>query len=141
MMVKYIVLGCAFLVLSNSGCAASSQVEKQPATHEIQILGRDQIEPFELYVYVGEEIRWNNRLDTPVHLGFLSTRLMDEPGCEKGFTTWIGTVRDLVTIDPGGFVSLCFGRPGTIRYNVWTDMDDPVHSMSPTAVIHSEEAA
>ena len=139
-MVNDMYAGCALLLLVFSGCATSSEVDESPLIHEVQIRGQGEIAPLELYAYVGEEIRWRNLVDTPVRLGFLSTKLMDELGCEKGFKTLLGGINDLVTIDPGEYVSLCFGRAGTIRYNVWTDIADPVHSMSPTAVIHFDEA-
>lgn len=74
-----------------------------------------------------------------VRLGFLGANGFGDVACEKGFKTWFGEVRDLVTIEPGDYVSLCFGRTGIVRYNIWTDITDPVRSMSPTASVHIDE--
>jgi hypothetical protein len=80
-------------------------------------------------------------LSTPVRLGFLGTKLMDELGYEKGFKMWLEEVHDLVTFYSGKYVGLRFGRTGIIRYSIWTDIADPVHSISPTAVSHLDEVA
>lgn len=95
--------------------------------------------PLELHADVGDEIRWRNLLSRPVRLGFLGVKRMEDVGCDKGFTTWFGEIRDLVTIPPGDYVSLCFRRTGVVRYNVWTDLADLVRSMSPTAVLRIDE--
>ena len=90
---------------------------------------------------VGEEIRWHNQLSVPIHLGLLGVAPIVAAGCDKGFKTWYGTIKDMVAIPAGDFVSVCFLRARTVRYNVWTDISDPFHSMSPTAIIHLDEPA
>jgi hypothetical protein len=37
-------------------------------------------------------------------------------------------------------VSLCFLKPGTIRFNVWLDADNPQGAMTPTGTIRVEPA-
>lgn len=133
--------GCYVLfIVAVAGCAMATRVDPPPHVHDIHIVSRDVINPVELYATVGEEIRWHNRLTVPIHLGFLGLNPIKEVGCGKGFKTWYGGIRDMVTIRAGGYVSLCFTRAGTFRFNVWTDLGDPLHSMSPTAIIHLEEA-
>jgi hypothetical protein len=128
-----------FVVLA--GCAIFSKEDMPLRIHDIHINGQHSINPAELYAVVGEEIRWHNDLSNPIYLGFLSVQPMPQAGCERGFTTWYGTMKDIVRIPAGQDVSLCFFQPRMVRYNIWTDLADPVHSMSPTAVIHLDEAA
>lgn len=123
-----------------SGCALYSGSDDPPRVRDVRIHDRTHIVPDRLYAAVGEEIRWHNLLSVPVHLGFLGVKPVKEVSCGKGFTTWYGGIKDMVTIRAGDYVSLCFTRVGTVRYNIWTDLSDPLHSMSPTAVIQLEEA-
>lgn len=131
----------ALFVSTLTGCVTSSPRDRLPRIHDIQIDSQDSITPAELYAAVGEEIRWHNALSVPIHLGLLGIQPIAATGCNKGFKTWFGTMKDMVTIPPGDYVSLCFLRARTIRYNIWTNLADPVRSMSPTAVIHLDETA
>jgi hypothetical protein len=140
-MLKHAYVHCAFFILAFSGCAASSGLNESGRIRDVQIHGQGQITPIELHASVGEEIRWHNLLSTPVHLGFLGVKpINNEVGCEKGFKTWYGGVKDLVTIHPGEYVSVCFIRARTVRYNIWTDLSKLFHSMSMTAVIYLDGA-
>lgn len=123
-----------------SGCVLYSGSDDPPRVRDVRIHDRNHIVPDHLYAAVGEEIRWHNLLSVPVHLGFLGVKPIKEVSCGRGFTTLYGAIKDMVTIRAGDYVSLCFTRVGTVRYNIWTDLADPLHSMSPTAVIHIEEA-
>lgn len=124
-----IALACLAFV---SGCANASPVNTSPRTHFIQI--REQVSPQELYVYVGDEVRWQNLRPDPVKVSLLSHHRLDLVACEKGFAR-LGTMEDSAMIPPREYVSLCFSQPGTIRYNVWLDPDNPRGSMTPTANI------
>lgn len=138
-MPKQGVVCCVLFIVALVGCAMSSKVDPPPRVHDIHIDRQNSITPTELYATVGEEIRWHNLLQAPVHLAFLGVNPVKEVSCEKGFKTWFGEVKNLVTIRAGGSVSACFKQAGTIRYNIWTDLSDPFHSMSPVAVIHLDE--
>lgn len=129
------------LIVVLSGCSVSSKGVMSSRTHDIHINGQDFISPIELYAAVGEEIRWHNDLSRPVYLGLLGVQPVQEFGCERGFKTWYREVKHIVTIPVGEYVSLCFLQSRTIWYNIWTDLSDPVRSMSPTAVIHLDETA
>jgi len=123
------------------GCTLFSKSVMPLRVHDIHINGQDSINPAELYAVVGEEIRWHNDLSTPIYLGFLSVQPMQQAGCERGFKTWYGAMKDIVRIPAGKCVSLCFLQSRMVQYNIWTNIANPVHSMSPTAVIHLDEAA
>ena len=134
----YAVLALAVLC---SGCGPFSKGEQQRPVHTVLIQEEgDFIVPGELRATIGEEIRWYNTLSVPVHLGFLGVRPVKEVSCGKGFTTLLGGVKDMVTIRAGDYVSACFNRTGTLKYNVWADLGDPLHSMSPVAVLYLEQA-
>jgi plastocyanin len=114
------------------GCANTSTVSSSIRTHLIQI--REQVSPQDLYVNVGDEVRWQNLRPDPVKVSLLSHHRLDLVSCEKGFTRF-GAMEDSATIPPREYVSLCFSKPGTIQYNVWLNPSDPRGSMTPTARI------
>jgi hypothetical protein len=96
------------------------------------------VKPTVLYAKSGEEIRWQNLRTNPVRVGFLTGRLLNEAGCEKGVTDIFGTVSDVITIAPGESASLCPLGSGVIQYNVWFDAENPKSAISPTATVHIE---
>jgi hypothetical protein len=130
------------IVFVLTGCSVFSKADPPTRVHDIYINGQDSITPLEVYAVVGEEIRWHNQLSVPIHLGWLGVKPLGDAHCgDKGFKTWFGAIKDIVTIPAGTHISVCFMQARTIRYNVWTNIRDPFHSMSPTAIIHLEEAA
>jgi len=128
------------LLLLCSGCGLLSKGESPRSVYDVVIQEVDFIVPGEIRATVGEEIRWHNQLSVPVHLGFLGVRPITEVSCGKGFTTLFGGIKDIVTIRAGEYVSACFSRAGTLKYNMWMDLGDPLHSMSPVAVLYLEPA-
>ncbi|HEX9135941.1 MAG TPA: hypothetical protein VF905_03215 [Nitrospirota bacterium] len=102
------------------------------AVRYIQI--RHDFTPSTLYARVGDEIRWHNVSPDPVRVGILDNKWRDHVACEKGFTRF-GTMEDVVTIQPQEYVSLCFSKAATVRYNVWLHAENLKGSMSPTAAI------
>ncbi len=139
-MLKQVGVCYVLCIVALAGCAMSSRVDPPPRVQNIHIGSQDSIIPIELYATVGEEIRWHNQLLDPIYLGFLGVNPIKEVGCGKGFKTWYGGIKDLVMIRAGAYVSVCFTRAGTVRYNVWTDLRDPQRSISPTAVIYLESS-
>lgn len=128
------------LLLLCSGCGLLSKGESPRSVYDVVIQEVDFIVPGKIRATVGEEIRWHNQLSVPVHLGFLGVRPIKEVSCGKGFTTLFGGIKDIVTIRAGEYVSACFSRAGTLKYNMWMDLGDPLHSMSPVAVLYLEPA-
>ena len=140
-MLKYISLNMlSLLCVAFVGCAMFAKVATPVHIHHIHINGQKSINPVELRAVVGEEIQWHNDLSKPIYLSILNSRPIQQVGCDKGFTTWYGSMKEMVTIPAGSYVSLCFLQPQKVHYNIWTDLADPVHSMSPTAVIHLDRA-
>jgi hypothetical protein len=117
-----------------AGCLSSADRATSPV-HYIQI--RDTISPMDLYVSVGDQVRWQNLRGEPVKIGILPGVDLEKTSCEKGFRNF-GVIDDFVTIKPREYVSLCFVRPGLVRYNVWLDANDSKGSITRTAVVHIE---
>jgi len=82
------------------------------------------LEPSDLTVHVGDEIRWVNHRTLPV--------LIDIPGlnaemlsCDRGFSGMMGGVSELKELDPSKSASLCFSKPIVISYNARMRSADP----------------
>lgn len=113
-------------------CTAGPHAGGSGAVRYIQI--RHDVTPSTLYAQVGDEIRWHNLSQDPVRVGILDNKWRDHVACEKGFTRF-GTMKDVVTIQPQEYVSLCFSKAATVRYNVWLHAQNLKGAMSPTAAI------
>ena len=128
--VSWAILLGALVAWSLHGCRSTAPPpDPAIAVHDIQI--RDGVAPLSLFAAVGDEIRWRNDKEEPVLLVLLESRGATDLACNKGFR-WFGQFTEHVTIEPHESVSLCFSKPATIRYNVWLDVKDRHHSMSPT---------
>jgi hypothetical protein len=114
------------------GCLHPTAGDPSLRAHLVEI--RDEISPQDLYVNVGDEIRWHNLRAEPVKIGLLNHPQLNLVSCERGFSRF-GQVQDTATIPAQEYVSLCFSKPGIVEYNVWMNLDDPYRSMTPTAKI------
>lgn len=138
-MKEKLVTTCIVLLCSFAACSHHPETGVPLIVRQIEI--RDTIQPEVLYAKPGEEIRWENFRSMPVQLGFLTTNLLKELGCEKGVATLFGEVNDLITIRPQESVSLCFVHTGELKYNVWFDPGNPRGAISPTATVRVEKAS
>jgi hypothetical protein len=127
---------CLALMPMLSACGHQSASTGSATVRTIQI--SDRVTPVVLYAKTGEEIRWQNLRANPVRVGFLTMRLLDELGCEKGVANLWGGASDLVTIPSGESINLCFVRDGVLEYNVWFDAENPKGAISPTATVRVE---
>jgi plastocyanin len=116
-----------------AGCGHASPVAASRTVRTVEIA--QQVKPAVVYASPGEEVRWMNARSSPVRLGFLNMRLLEDHHCQKGILDLFGQVNDHITIDPGESISLCFGRTGDLQYNVWFDPEDPRGAISPTLTI------
>lgn len=122
----------SILLLGMLSCTTGPRAGGSGAVRYIQI--HQDFTPSTLYARVGDEIRWHNLSPDPVRVGILDNKWRDHVACEKGFTRF-GMMEDLVTIQPQEYVSLCFSKAATVRYNVWLHAQNLKGSMSPTASI------
>ena len=100
---------------------------------------RTDVAPRHLIVQVGDEVRWQNLNQHAVRLRMLEDHGSELFACNKGFSQ-LGVVQDTVTIAPLEYVSLCFSKAATVRFNVWLDADDPQGAMTPTGTIRVERS-
>lgn len=115
-----------------AACAAASPGTTLLQTHYIHI--QDAVSPQHLNVHVGDEVRWQNLRNEPVRISLLSQLSRSGVSCQTGFSHF-GSLDDTTTIPPNAYVSLCFSRTGSIQYNVWLKLEEPLRSMTPTAKI------
>ncbi len=101
---------------------------------------RTEVAPSQLIVQVGDEVRWQNLNEHAVRLRMLGDQGPDLFVCDKGFSQ-LGVVQDSVTIAPLQYVSLCFSKAATLRFNVWLEADNPQGAMTPTGTIRVERSA
>jgi hypothetical protein len=124
------------LLASSLGCSMLTD-RSSAHVHYIQI--RDSVAPMELYVSVGDQIRWQNLRSEPVKIGIMHGVDLEQTRCNKGFRSF-GVMDDFATIKSRDYVSLCFIRPGIVHYNIWMDANDATGKISRTAVIHVERS-
>lgn len=128
----------AFVLLSvavANGCASKPDPRLTGSVKYFNI--RTEVAPRHLTVQVGDEVRWQNLNQHAVRLRMLEDHGADFFVCHKGFSQ-LGVVQDTVTIAPQQYVSLCFSKAATLRFNVWLDADDPQGAMTPTGTIRVE---
>src|SRR5512146_2704509 len=136
-MARLLEIGAAsllsFLLLGVQGCLRHQETGRAgAAVRYVEI--RSEVTPRTLYAQVGDEIRWQNLSSDPVRIGILDSKWRDHVVCEKGFKRF-GSMEDFVIIQPQEYVSLCFSKATTLRYNVWLDARNLKGPMSPTAAV------
>lgn len=115
-----------------ASCTVAPSRPSSLQAHYIQI--HDSVIPQRLDVRVGDEVRWQNLRAEPIKISLLSPLSGSGVSCQTGFSRF-GALDDTATIPPKAYVSLCFARAGSIQYNIWLDLQDPLRSMTPTAKI------
>lgn len=105
-----------------AGCTSLPQTSRTAVIHDVKFEGA--LDPADLTVRVGDEIRFVNHRTLPV--------LIDIPGlnadmlsCDRGFTGMMGGVTELKELDPSKSASLCFSKPIVISYNARMRSADP----------------
>jgi plastocyanin len=92
-------------------CSSIPDTSRTGQIHDVKII-ETQIQPTEVRVRPGDEIRWLNYRTKPVRIVFLD-RLDGALSCERGFS---GSGQNDTTIKASKAVSLCFAKPGQYRY-------------------------
>lgn len=135
-MMRVLRILCVGLIMMQAGCGHGLVGSDASPVREIRIA--DAVKPDLMFAKPGEEVRWKNVRSASVRIGFLTTRMLDELSCDQGVRTFWGEVNDLITIPPGGSISLCFGHVGELKYNVWFEPENPRGAISPTASVRIE---
>ncbi len=137
-MFRHLLLLLVLTLGFDSGCASKPGPLLTGSIRYFNI--RTDVAPRNLIVQVGDEVRWQNLNQHEVRLRMLEDHGPDMFVCDKGFSR-LGVVQDTVTIAPLQYVSLCFSKAATVRFNVWLDADDPQGAMTPTSTIRIERSA
>ena len=111
------------LVTVAAGCTTGKDLAQSTRTgkiHDIRI--GQSIEPREIEVRPGDEVRWINARNAPVRVVFIDT-LKDQVSCQKHFK--LTTKTTVSNISPNDYSSLCFLSPGAYTYNARMESTAP----------------
>jgi plastocyanin len=99
------------MLLLGMACSSMPDTSRTGQIHDVKII-ESQLQPTEVSVRPGDEVRWLNYRTKPVRIIFLD-RLDEALLCERGFS---GSGKNDTTIKASKAVSLCFAKPGQYRY-------------------------
>lgn len=102
------------IVLALVACQSLPHFSRSGAVVDIAI--RDRLSAATIQVNAGDEIRWTNKLMTPVRITFLDY-VPDKLSCRHNFNGHFYSGAE-AALPPNESASLCFDKPGTIRYIV-----------------------
>lgn len=78
---------------------------------------REKLSSEMLQVQPGDEVRWVNLRKLPAQVEIPSVT-SDDISCQRGFSNWMGSFKDVARLKPNETVALCFKKPGTFNYTV-----------------------
>jgi len=98
-----------------TGCVTGKDLAQSTRTGKIyDVRIGESIDPRELEVRIGDEVRWINSRNAPVRIVFVDT-LQDKVVCERNFKLRSKTTS--TTVSSNDYSSLCFMAPGSYIYN------------------------
>ena len=104
----------ASIVLTFAACQSLPHFSGSGKVRDITITDRSSAAAVQ--VNAGDEIRWTNRLMTPVRITFLDY-VLDKLSCRNNFSGHFYSGAEAVLL-PNESAGLCFDKLGTIRYIV-----------------------
>lgn len=107
--------GFLALSLGMSACAGLPEISRTQVVRDINV--EMQLQPGDLTVAPGDEVRWVNLRKEWV-LVQIPELDSDDLLCQNGFSNWRGGMLESVKIEPNETVSLCFRDPAEVLYNV-----------------------
>lgn len=116
---KTLVIGLT--ILASAGCAAIAgtsgiaSASRTGVIHDVKF--GEHMTPKDIRVRPGDEVRWVNERNSPVTVEFLGDAL-DDVTCQSGFSSLFRRQQESAEISPNETASLCFGKVGTVTYNV-----------------------
>jgi plastocyanin len=99
------------IVLTTGACSSLPDTSRTGRIHDIKIM-EQQLQPAEITLRPGDEIRWLNYRTKPARIIFLD-RLNEALSCASG--SWGSGMND-ATIKAAKAASLCFTKPGEYKY-------------------------
>ncbi len=114
-------MGAAVVMVGAFGISACGSMPPSTRTaviHDVNV-GETLSNP-ELTMNPGDEVRWINLRKSSVLVEIPNLKSGDLT-CERGFSGWMGSVRESVELDTNETASLCFKKAGVFNYNVRAD--------------------
>ncbi len=113
---KFLQLGfvAVGITLVASGCS-TPQSSRTAGIRDVEI--KDALSADNLLVQPGDEVRWVNMRKNEVTVDIPNLKSGDL-ACERGFSNWLGSLRETAVLSPNQTASLCFQKPAVINYNV-----------------------
>jgi plastocyanin len=112
-------------------CSSIPDTSRTGVIHDIKIM-ESALEPPEITVRAGDEIRWINYRTKPVRIVFLD-RLQDVLMCDRAFT---GAGMNDTTIKASKAASLCFARAGSYKYNARMEAEVAGGEIPALGIVH-----
>ncbi|HQV45428.1 MAG: hypothetical protein WBB60_00660 [Nitrospira sp.] len=101
-------------LLLMTGCAGLAETTRTAVIHEVKF--EEHLNPADLTVRVGDEVRWVNHRTLPVRIDIPGLN-KDMLSCERDFSNFIGQVGETAELSPSKSTSLCFSKGMVISYN------------------------
>ena len=113
---------CALLLAALCAVTACATLPPNTRTGKIYdiLITEDEIQPVDLVVGIGDEVRFRNEGFRPIYVFFFRD-FLDELSCQRGFALFWGTEEE-AKIEPAESASLCFARPGEVGFTVQSDV-------------------
>lgn len=80
----------------------------------------DELSPQNVVLHPGDEIRWINVRKDEIQLDVPHIADRDLT-CARGFSNWLGQVRESIQLEPNQTASVCFSTPTVMQYVVRTN--------------------
>lgn len=130
-------------VVAVMGLGACSSAPSVTRTGQMKnVLITDKLSPADVTVKKGDEIRWTNRRQGAATVVFLQP-IEDKLACQNGFS---GVMEKMgmgnassAKLDPNESASLCFSKPGQMRYTVRSESDLPTGVANMPGTVRVEE--
>jgi plastocyanin len=97
------------------GCTSLPDTSRTAAIHDVKL--EEKLSPETIRVQPGDEVRWVNLRKLPAQIEVPSVT-SDDLSCQRGFTNWMGSFREIGRLKPNETVAICFKKPAVIKYNV-----------------------
>jgi plastocyanin len=122
-----VAAGLLFMV----ACSSLPDTSRTGVVHDIKIV-ESKLEPAEITVRPGDEVRWVNYRTKPVRIVFLD-RLDEVLMCRRGFS---GSAMNDATIKASKAASLCFVKPGRYKYNARLEAEVAGEEIPQTGIVY-----
>ncbi len=107
----------AVLVLGTAayGCTSLPETTRTAVVQDVKV--EEKLSSEHIRVQPGDEVRWVNhrKLGVRVEVPNVTT---DDLSCQRGFSNWMGSFREVATLKPNETAALCFKKAGVFNYIV-----------------------